>query len=82
MKNIIKKTIKNENGSITVFVVATMLFILVLVMIFYFSKNNKATTQNKDIIQHFCNHCLSFVSLDDKHANIESKSRIRLICGI
>ena len=49
MKNIIKKTIKNENGSITVFVVATMLFILVLVMIFYFSKNNKATTQNKDI---------------------------------
>ena len=26
-----------------------MLFILVLVMIFYFSKNNKATTQNKDI---------------------------------
>ena len=49
MKNIIKKTIKNENGSITVFVVATMLFILVLVMIFYFSINNKATTQNKDI---------------------------------
>ena len=49
MKNIIKKTIKNENGSITVFVVATILFILVLVMIFYFSINNKATTQNKDI---------------------------------
>ena len=49
MKNIIKKTIKNENGSITVFVVATMLFILVLVMIFYFSINNKAVTQAKDI---------------------------------
>ena len=49
MKNIVKEIQKNEKGSITVFVVATMLFILVLVMIFYFSINNKATTQNKDI---------------------------------
>lgn len=49
MKNIVKEIQKNEKGSITVFVVATMLFILVLVMIFYFSINNKETTQNKDI---------------------------------
>ena len=51
MKNIIKNFQKNEKGSITVFVVAAMLFILVLVMIFYFSINNKATTQAKDIEQ-------------------------------
>lgn len=49
MKNIIKKFQKNENGSITAFVLGAMLFILVIVVISYFSISSKATTQNKDI---------------------------------
>ena len=49
MKNLIKKTTKNERGSIIVFVLAAMLFVLVLVIIGYFSISNKAETQAKDI---------------------------------
>ena len=49
MKNLIKKMTKNERGSIIVFVLAAMLFVLVLVIIGYFSISNKAETQAKDI---------------------------------
>ena len=49
MKKVIKKTFKSEKGSVTIFVVASMLFITAVIIMLYFSATNKLIKQNKEI---------------------------------
>lgn len=49
VKNIRNTKMKNENGSITLYVVISMIFFLVIVTSLYFSSTNRVYKQNKEI---------------------------------
>lgn len=68
-----KKLIKKENGSITITVVASMLFITTMITIAYFTISNKSNDQSKKISQVADSYKVTNSDLVQKYKDIQDK---------
>lgn len=64
---ILKKLIKKENGSITMTVLAAMLFITTVLVVSYFSISNQGSNQNRKIQQISKQYSVSDSQLEEKY---------------
>ena len=77
-KSKLENKLKNEKGSITIFVLSSMIFFLVILLSIYMSNMNKKTNINKDIKKIKEEYTVTDQELENEYKNIISKNEVNI----